>query len=39
MILQGDERIDPAAQFAPDMLNLFAACHGEMDRIWKRLVD
>jgi response regulator RpfG family c-di-GMP phosphodiesterase len=39
VILQGDERIDPAAQFAPDMLNLFAACHGEMERIWKRLVD
>jgi GAF domain-containing protein len=39
VILQGDERINPSAQFAPDLLNLFAACHGEMDRIWKRLVD
>jgi HD-GYP domain-containing protein (c-di-GMP phosphodiesterase class II) len=39
VILQGDERINPAAQFAPDMLNLFADCHGEMERIWKRLVD
>ncbi len=39
VILEGDERINPIAQFAPDLLNLFAACHGEMERIWKRLVD
>jgi response regulator RpfG family c-di-GMP phosphodiesterase len=39
VILNGDDRINPTAQFAPDLLKLFAEQHGEMERIWKRLAD
>lgn len=39
VILNGDERIDPRAQFDPALLELFAQCHGEMERIWARLAD
>ena len=39
VILRGDERIDPAAQFDPRLIALFAAHHVKFDRIWRRLSD
>ncbi|MDB5407819.1 MAG: hypothetical protein JWL84_2731 [Rhodospirillales bacterium] len=39
IILEGDERIDPAAHFDPQILAAFAAGIGEMAAIWDRLQD
>ena len=39
IILEGDARIDPKAQFDPSLLALFAVHHEEMDRIWRELAD
>lgn len=39
IIIEGDERIDPAAHFDPKLIELFKRCHKEMDRIWTQLQD
>ncbi|CAK0761521.1 Response regulator c-di-GMP phosphodiesterase, RpfG family, contains REC and HD-GYP domains [uncultured Gammaproteobacteria bacterium] len=37
IILNGDDRIDPAAHFDPSLLRLFAKYHSDFDQIWQRL--
>jgi HD-GYP domain-containing protein (c-di-GMP phosphodiesterase class II) len=39
IITEGDDRIDPKAQFDPALVRLFAAEHTEFDHIWDRLQD
>ena len=37
IIVEGDERIDPAAHFDPKPIELFKRCHKDMGRIWDEL--
>jgi len=39
ILLQGDDRIDPAAHFDPKLLALVGEHHAGMDEIWRRLMD
>lgn len=39
IILEGDERIVPARDFDPRLLDVFARQHKSFDRIWRRLQD
>ena len=38
IILNGDERLDPAGHFDPALLKIFAENHGDMAAIWERCV-
>ena len=39
IITKGDDRIDPRAHFDPRLIDLFAANHEGMDRLWCELAD
>jgi HD-GYP domain-containing protein (c-di-GMP phosphodiesterase class II) len=39
IIVEGDERINPAAHFDPKLIDLFKRHHKDMDRIWNKLQD
>ncbi len=39
ILLNGDDRIDPARHFDPRLMALFAERHAEFDRIWNELRD
>ena len=39
IILNGDDRLDPAGHFDPALLALFAENHGEMAAIWDRFIE
>ncbi len=35
ILLEGDERLDPASHFDPKLLAVFAEHHGELDEVWR----
>ena len=35
IILEGDERLDPAGHFDPKLLAVFDEHHGELDEVWR----